>query len=79
MHGCSVMQVYNCTSGISPIQAQSASIASQQVTRKVFEVYMTTDAANTDNACTIGLTNAVVSASCMHLFMYTHKAVFNDA
>ena len=36
-------------------------LAAQQVARKVFEVYMTTTAAQLNNTCTVGLTNSIVS------------------
>ena len=68
---CLCLQVSSCSAGISAIAAQSATLAAQQVARKVFEVYMTTTAAQLNNTCTVGLTNSIVSLQpCLFCIQY---------
>lgn len=55
-----VLQVGNCTGSVAPINAQSISIASQETARVVFEVFVTSSAAISNNTCPVTLFDSQV-------------------
>ena len=70
-----MVQVSNCSAGITNPVAQESDIASQSVLRFTFVITTTTNLA-TDSSCTVGLINSLVGPRDSHAELYQIDLLF---
>ncbi len=55
------MQVVNCTASVTPIVAQSATLASKATKALTFDIFLTSNKADAAITCDVGLTDSQVT------------------